>query len=221
MDDDKKAVKRGLFITFEGPEGAGKSTQVVKLLEYLRSCGISAVSTREPGGTALAEQIRDVVKGHRGEEKMCPHTELLLMEAARSQHARIFIRPHLESGVTVICDRYTDSTLAYQGGARGISKDEIVMLNAFASGNTLPDLTFLLDLSPEAGFSRTRKRQETAGEFDRFEAEKIDFHLRVRRSFLELAAEDPARVRVIDADQTPEAVHSDIVKVINEFIQSV
>ena len=219
MENEKKAVKRGLFITFEGPEGAGKSTQVARLLAYFEKNGCPARATREPGGTALAEKIREVVKGHDGAEKMHPRTELLLMEAARAQHVRELILPVLAEGTTVICDRFSDSTLAYQGGARGIGCKEIAMLNDFASEELHPDLTFLLDLSPESGFARTRKRSETAGQFDRFEAEKIDFHRAVRAFFLQQAAAEPGRIKVIDADQDPDSVHEQIVRIVHEFIQ--
>lgn len=217
----KNSKNRGFFITFEGPEGAGKSTQVAMLLEYFKKNGIPAVTTREPGGTALAEKIREVVKGHCGSEKLHPETELLLMEAARSQHVREFILPQLEKGITVICDRFSDSSLAYQGGARGIGESSIKWLNSFASAELAPDLTFLLDLTPESGFARTRKRAETAGCFDRFEAEKIDFHHSVRQSFLALAAAEPERIMVIDADRCAETVHADIVRVTDEFVQSI
>ncbi|MBQ9501341.1 MAG: dTMP kinase [Lentisphaeria bacterium] len=210
-------MKHGIFITFEGPEGAGKSTQVALLLEHLRQKGIPAAATREPGGTVLAEKIRDVVKGHDGAEKMHPETELLLMEAARSQHVREFILPRLEQGVSVICDRFFDSTVAYQGGARGIDRADIVQLNEFAAAKLVPDVTFLLDIAPEAGFARTRDRVETAGKFDRFEAEKIEFHRKVRGCFLELASAEPGRVKVIDAARDPQAVHSDIVRIADGF----
>ena len=215
---EKNGKKRGLFITFEGPEGAGKSTQVAKLLEFLTQKGYSVVATREPGGTALAEKIREVVKGHDGSEKMHDRTELLLMEAARSQHVQELILPRLEAGVSVICDRFSDSTLAYQGGARGLDMKDIAFLNSFASVGIAPDVTFLLDLSPEDGFARTRKRSETAGQFDRFEAEKIDFHRSVRRSFLSLAAAEPERIKIIDASRDPQSIHEDIVRIINEFV---
>ena len=218
MNSEKNGKKRGIFITFEGPEGAGKSTQVSMLLDFLLKKGCPAVATREPGGTALAEKIREVVKGHDGDEKMHDRTELLLMEAARSQHVMEFIRPNLDKGVTVICDRFSDSTLAYQGGARGLDGADIAFLNAFASAGLMPDLTFLLDISPENGFARTRGRAETAGKFDRFEAEKIDFHHTVRRSFLEIAEKEPERVKVIDASRDPQSVHEDIVRVLNELI---
>ena len=144
----KNALKRGIFITIEGPEGAGKSTQVGLLMEFLNQNGCPAVRTREPGGTLLAEKIREVVKGHAGAEKMHSVTELLLMEAARSQHVREFVLPQLEQGVTVICDRFSDSTIAYQGGARGIRRSDIVFLNDFASAGRKPDLTFLQYVPP-------------------------------------------------------------------------
>ena len=217
----KNALKRGIFITIEGPEGAGKSTQVGLLMEFLNQNGCPAVRTREPGGTLLAEKIREVVKGHAGAEKMHSVTELLLMEAARSQHVREFVLPQLEQGVTVICDRFSDSTIAYQGGARGIRRSDIVFLNDFASAGRKPDLTFLLDLTPEAGFLRAGKRVETAGQYDRFEAEDIMFHRSVRNTFLQLAGEEPQRIKVIDADRSVQEVHLDIIRITNEFIQSI
>ena len=213
--------RKALFITFEGPEGAGKSTQVGLLMEFLNQNGCPAVRTREPGGTLLAEKIREVVKGHAGAEKMHSVTELLLMEAARSQHVREFVLPQLEQGVTVICDRFSDSTIAYQGGARGIRRSDIVFLNDFASAGRKPDLTFLLDLTPEAGFLRAGKRVETAGQYDRFEAEDIMFHRSVRNTFLQLAGEEPQRIKVIDADRSVQEVHLDIIRITNEFIQSI
>ena len=218
MNIEEKSQKRGFFITFEGPEGAGKSTQVAMLAEYLRSKGLSVISTREPGGTPLAEKIREVVKGHSGSEKLHSETELLLMEAARSQHVRELILPQLEKGVWVICDRFSDSTIAYQGGARGLARADIDLLNAFSMGKAVPDLTFLMDLSPEDGFARTRKRSSTQGEFDRFEAEDLSFHYDVRRSFLALAEAEPARIKRIDAGRTPDVIHKEIAGIIDEFV---
>ena len=217
MNGEKNGMKRGVFITFEGPEGAGKSTQVGLLLEHFRGKGLPVAATREPGGTGLAEKIRAVVKGHDGAERMHPETELLLMEAARSQHVREFILPRLEQVISVICDRFFDSTTAYQGGARGLCRADIAFLNEFAAAKLVPDITFLLDIDPESGFARARARSETAGEFDRFEAEKMEFHRKVRRCFLELAASEPDRVRVIDADRDPQSVHADIVRIADEF----
>ena len=170
-----KALKHsynGFFITFEGPEGSGKSTQVRKLAEHFAARGREVLVTREPGGTPLAERMRTLVKNFDGPEKMHASTELLLMEAARAQHVREKIRPALAAGTIVICDRFADSTTAYQGGARGIEPPAIDFLNRFAMAECVPDLTFLLDLPPEIGFARTSIREETRGEHDRFEEEK-------------------------------------------------
>ena len=212
-------MKRGYFITFEGPEGAGKSSQIQLLGAALTASGHEVVITREPGGTPLAEAIRNVVKGHRGDEEVHPVTELLLMEAARSQHVSQVILPALEAGSIVLCDRFYDSTTAYQGGGRGLDMDTILGLNAFASLGAIPDLTILLDLTPERGFERTGRRAETQGEYDRFELEKLDFHRRVRAVFLELAKRDPRRVRVVDADRGQSEIHRDIKEVVDELVR--
>ncbi|MBS1371696.1 MAG: dTMP kinase [Lentisphaeria bacterium] len=217
-----KALKhsyKGYFITFEGPEGSGKSTQVRKLAEHFAAKGREVMVTREPGGTPLAEQLRTLVKNFDGPEKMHDSTELLLMEAARAQHVREKIRPALAAGKIVICDRFADSTTAYQGGARGIDLPAIDFLNRFAMAECVPDLTFLLDLSPEAGFARTSARAETLGEHDRFEEEKLDFHLRVRKAFLAVAGREPERVRTIDAGRTPDTIHEEIRAIADELIR--
>ncbi|MBP5531692.1 MAG: dTMP kinase, partial [Lentisphaeria bacterium] len=202
-------MKRGYFITFEGPEGAGKSSQIRMLGAALSAAGGEVVITREPGGTPLAEAIRNVVKGHRGDEEVHPVTELLLMEAARSQHVSQVILPALKSGKIVLCDRFYDSTTAYQGGGRGLDMETVLKLNSFAAQGVVPDLTILLDLPPERGFERTGRRVETLGEYDRFEEEKLDFHRRVRSVFLELARRDPQRVKVVDADREQDLIQKD------------
>lgn len=207
--------KKGFFITIEGPEGAGKSTQLQKLAEYLESIGATCVRTREPGGTLLAEDLRNVVKEYNGNEKVFPETELLLMEAARSQHMNVLVLPALEEGKVVICDRFSDSTLAYQGYARNLDMDIIEKLNLFASCNRVPDLTLLMDLTPEDGFARTRKRQETAGQFDRFEIEKIDFHQKVRNGFLTIAKDNPNRVKVVNAARSVEEIFADVKAIVD------
>ena len=212
-------MKRGWFITFEGPEGAGKSSQIQLLGEALAASGHEVVITREPGGTPLAEAIRDVVKGHQGAEAVHPVTELLLMEAARSQHVSQVVIPALEAGKIVLCDRFYDSTTAYQGGGRGLDMDMVVGLNRFASQGVVPDLTLLLDLAPERGFERTGRRVETQGEYDRFELEKLDFHRRVRKIFLGLAEQEPQRVKIIDADREQAAVQADVRKLVDELIR--
>ena len=146
-------------------------------------------------------------------------TELLLMEAARSQHVSQVIKPALDAGKVVLCDRFYDSTTAYQGGGRGLDMDTILGLNTFASLGAIPDLTILLDLTPERGFERTGRRAETQGEYDRFELEKLDFHRRVRAVFLELAKRDPRRVKVVDADRGQAEIHRDIKEVVDELVR--
>ncbi len=218
MKNTTKVRRAGLFITFEGPEGAGKSTQIKLLSDYLAKRGFAVVATREPGGTPLAEELRAVVKNHRGPEMMHPMTELLLIEAARSQHVREVILPALHAGQAVLCDRYTDSSLAYQGGGRKLSDESIRLLNDLASSETRPDLTILFHLDPEHGFARTRNRAETQGEYDRFELENNTFHRQVMDRFLALAAEEPRRIKIIDAAGTIEHIHQNIVKLVDAFI---
>lgn len=210
--------KKGIFITFEGPEGAGKSSHADALAEYLTRSGYTCIRTREPGGTPLAEELRKVVKSHSG-ETVHPETELFLMEAARSQHMRELILPALEAGKVVICDRFADSTTAYQGGARGLALDKVMMMNRFAAAERMPDLTFLLDIRPETGFKRIVNRDLGEGNYDRFEAEKIDFHQKVRQAFLDIAVREPERVKVIDSEQPMDAVRKEILKVADEFIR--
>ena len=215
----KNEKKNGFFITFEGPEGAGKSSQADHLAQYLTAKGFSCIRTREPGGTPMAEELRKIVKSSCSGEIVHPETELLLMEAARSQHMRELILPALAAGKVVICDRFTDSTTAYQGGARGISGETVKCFNLFAAAGRLPDLTFLMDITPECGFKRIRNRFQDDGAFDRFEAENLEFHHRVRNAFLAIAAAEPERVRVIDADRPRECVQKEIEDLANEFVR--
>lgn len=212
-------MKCGKFITFEGPEGAGKSTQIRLLGEFLNRSGIDCLITREPGGTPLAEELRTIVKSFSGSETVHPETELLLMEAARSQHTGEVIAPALQAGKWVLCDRFSDSTTAYQGGARGMDLEMIATLNRFASKGCTPDLTILMDLTPEAGFARAAKRQETQGEHDRFEQEKIDFHHKVRAAFLNCAVKEPERFRIVDADRSIEEIHREITEIVTESLR--
>ena len=213
----KNEKKNGFFITFEGPEGAGKSSHADHLAQYLTAKGFSCIRTREPGGTPMAEELRKIVKSSCSGEIVHPETELLLMEAARSQHMRELILPALAAGKVVICDRFTDSTTAYQGAARSIDTRLIDTLNLFAAGYRKPDLTLVFDLDIESGFRRAGKRQETAGEYDRFEAENRAFHQRVRAGFLEIARREPVRVKVIDAEGTPEEVAARVRKAADEL----
>jgi len=193
--------KQGLFITLEGVEGAGKSTQMRRIRAWLEQRGHAVTETREPGGTRLAELIRDVVL-HGEHPEMSPHTELLLIFAARAQHVRELIIPTLERGGTVLCDRFTDASYAYQGGGRGIPREHIEQLETMVMGDLRPDLTLLLDLAPELGLQRASGR----GSEDRFESETDGFLQRARAAYLARAAEFPGRFEVIDASLDPDTV---------------
>lgn len=185
----------GRFISFEGGEGAGKSTQVLLLAETLASRSCEVVATREPGGTAGAEAIRTLfVSGEP--ERWDAVTEVLLVNAARADHVARLIRPALARGAWVVCDRYVDSTLAYQGAGKGVPRDLLIEQHRFATGNLWPDLTLVLDLPPEEGATRAAARH---GGATRFEAHDAAFHARVAAAFRDVARDDPARVRIIDA----------------------
>ena len=191
----------GRFITFEGGEGVGKSTNIQFVSEWLQQQGIRTLITREPGGTEIAEKIRnDLLKAHHNED-MSDLAELLLVFAARAQHLEKVIRPALASGTWVLCDRFTDSTIAYQGYGRGLSKEVIASLKQLVQQGMEPDCTFLLEAPLELGMSRARGRAADAGEqVDRFETEKLEFFQRVQKGFTELAEQQP-RFRRIDASQ--------------------
>lgn len=182
------------FVTFEGIEGSGKTTQVRLLSEYLTERGVPHRVTREPGGTPLADEIRSLLLSPRA-EPVFPESELLLYEAARAQHVRGVILPALSSGQAVLCDRFYDATSAYQGYSRGIEAHRVEWLNAFASAGLSPDLTFLLDISPEDGFTRIHGR---GIRLDRIEVESLEFHRKVREGYLRLQPADPARIVRID-----------------------
>lgn len=188
---------RGLFITLEGPEGAGKTTNRAYLAEQLQAQGFDVVLTREPGGTPLAEQIREILLAPHT-ETMSVDTELLLMFAARAQHLAQVIKPALAAGKIVICDRFTDATYAYQGGGRGLDCSRIAMLEQFVQGDLRPDMTLLFDLPVEDGMARAVAR----GKLDRFEQEQHDFFAAVRQSYLQRADNDPERFRLVNAQHT-------------------
>ena len=190
-------MKRGKFITLEGGEGVGKTTNLHFIKDYLQQQNISVTVTREPGGTALAEKIRQLLLD-ADSEKVAETSELLLMFAARAQHIQHVIAPALAQGNWVLCDRFTDATYAYQGGGRGLSIDTIAWLEQLVQGELRPDLTLLLDAPIEIGMERAQKR----GAFDRFEAEKISFFTRVRDMYLSRAAQQPERIKVIQAHQS-------------------
>ncbi|MDH1659339.1 dTMP kinase [Pseudomonas mosselii] len=195
----------GLFITLEGPEGAGKSTNRDYLAARLREQGVDVVMTREPGGTPLAERIRELLLAP-SEERMAVDTELLLMFAARAQHLAEVIRPALARGAVVLCDRFTDATYAYQGGGRGLPVERIAILEAFVQGELRPDLTLVFDLPVEVGLARAAAR----GRLDRFEQEGQAFFEAVRQAYLQRAGQQPQRYRLLDAAQPLSAVQQAI-----------
>ena len=203
---------RGRFITLEGIEGAGKSTVAAALAAALRAHGLTVVATREPGGTPLAERLREVVL-QRGTERIAPEAETRLRFAARAVHVENLIRPALARGEWVICDRYTDATRAYQGGGRGVSASFIETLSGEVLGGFTPDLTLLLDLPVMTGLERAHARRRAAGDgdVDRFESETVAFFDRVRARYLEIATADPGRVRVLDATKSAAALAQDAV----------
>ncbi len=204
---------RGKFITLEGSEGVGKTTNLEFVYRYLESAGIESVQTREPGGTPLAEELREILLAVR-EETMSAQAELLMMFAARSQHLDQVIEPHLAAGRWVICDRFTDATYAYQGGGRGVDEDQIAALEALVHGDLQPDLTLYLDLAPEIASQRIAQRKA-----DRFELEKRAFFERVRASYLN-RAERYKRFAVIDASVTLAQVQNRIAEVLQRLIDS-
>ena len=203
------AGARGRFLTFEGIEGVGKSTQVARLARTLAGRGIAHVVTREPGGTPLAERIRDLVLTP-GAERVPDPAELLLMFAARSVHLENWIEPSLAAGRWVICDRFTDATYAYQGAGRGLEQESIAQLERLVQGPRRPDVTLLLDVPVGVGLERARARNSRApgasSAADRFERERVEFFERVRAGYLARASAEPARIVVIDATRSEEEV---------------
>ncbi len=206
-------MKRGAFISLEGIEGVGKSTALLHIQSMLELAGIEYVCTREPGGTPLAESIRQLLLGQHG-EVLSANTELLLMFAARAQNIQEVIVPALESGKWVVADRFTDASFAYQGGGRGIALDHIASLAQLIQGDLQPDLTLLLDARVEVGLARINGR----GEKDRIESEKNEFFDRVRQQYLRLAKQHPARFRVVNAEQTLNEVKQQLSDEINRLV---
>jgi len=202
--------KKGLFITFEGIEGCGKSTQARLLTESLRAQGQRVLLTREPGGPRISEEIRALLLNKEFTE-MNRLTEVFLYMASRAQHTLEWIIPTLEKGQNVICDRYYDSTYAYQGAAREIPEYEIETINTIATTGLKPDVTYIIDVPVEIGLERLHNGTK-AEDIDRLESEDMDFHRRVRKGFLKLAEEEPERIVVIDGKQSIEEIHQDIMK---------
>jgi dTMP kinase len=210
-----------IFITFEGVEGSGKTTQIRRLKRYLTQKGIPCKVTREPGGSPIGEKIRKILLNpdHR---EMVPLSELLLYEAARSQHVKEVIGPFLKKGRVILCDRFSDATIAYQGYGRGVDLRLIKKLNRLSTQGIKPDVTFLLDCPSGVGLKRAllRNRSLRGEKEDRFEREKIQFHHRVRRGYLSIAKKEPHRVKVIDTRQGEKRVFQKIQKIVDELIGS-
>ena len=206
----KKTIENGLFVTFEGPEGSGKTTQINMLAERLTEQEYEVVVTREPGGTILGEKIRKLLIEFN-EEDISDEAELLLFGASRAQHMRKKILPCLKRGGIVLCDRFVDSTTAYQGYARRLDFSFIRNMHAFSLCGRWPDLTFVLDIDVETSFQRMRSRnQETGPVNDRIEAESRAFHTAVREGFLDIARKNPGRVKLIDANRSPDIIAADL-----------
>ncbi len=204
---------RGRFITIEGTEGVGKTTNIEYIKQWLDTNHISFVSTREPGGTPLAEEIRELLLANR-EEKVCSKAELLMMFAGRAQHIDQVIEPQLAAGNWVLCDRFTDATYAYQGAGREMGNELIASLETMVHASMRPDLTLVLDVPVELGLERAGKRSEP----DRFELEKTDFFNRVRNAYLSMAQQNPQRYKIIDASKTLEFVQQQIAYILNNFL---
>jgi len=205
-----------LFITFEGPDGSGKSTQIQLLSEALRAAGQDVLTVREPGGTLISEQIRDVVHNLRNRE-MSDRAECLLYNAARAQLVDQLIVPHLQRGGIVLCDRYADSTLAYQGYGRGLDLNTVRNVIAFATQNLKPDITFYLDLPVEEGIER---RKRGGGEWNRLDDQTLEFHRRVRAGYWQMVQAEPERWVCIDAAREVEAIQADIRAVVEKKLNS-
>lgn len=205
---------RGVFITFEGPEGSGKTTQLHLLAPWLAEQGYPVLTTREPGGTPIGEAIRTVLHdpAHR---EMSPRAEILLYSASRAQHVEQLIRPALEEGRVVLCDRYYDSTYAYQGYGRGLDLEMLRVITAFATAQLVPDLTVYLDIDPEIGLQRRR----ASGPLNRLDQEALDFHRRVRAGYLALMAQEPQRWVTIPADAPLEVVQDRLRHVVLTWLQ--
>jgi dTMP kinase len=205
-----------MFITFEGPDGSGKTSQIGMLADHLRARGFIVVTTREPGGTLIGDQIRaclhDVVN-----TAMAAETELLLYSASRAQLVREVIRPSLASGQIVLCDRFADSTMAYQGYGRGLDREQLAVLTSFATGGLKPDLTILLDIDVERGLARRSANKE---EMNRLDLETAAFHRRVRQGYYQLVAQEPDRWQVVDADREVTAVFADVWRLVETVIRN-
>ncbi|MBK69701.1 MAG: dTMP kinase [Legionellales bacterium] len=206
-------MKKNLFITLEGIEGAGKSTVIDFIENFITSSGYDVVKTREPGGTAIGEQVREILL-NKNNDKLTDDTELLLIFAARAQHLSEIILPNLTSNKIVLCDRFIDASYAYQGAGRGIEQSKINLLENWVMPDIKPDLTFLLDLDPKIAFERTNKRSDA----DRFESEDIHFFEKIRQYYLERAENEPERFRVINSELSLEDVQEQIKNILKDMV---
>lgn len=206
-------MNKGIFITFEGGEGCGKSFHIRALADYFKNLGRDCLITREPGGTPLAEKIRDILLNAKEGTGMSTRTEILLFEAARAQHVDELIRPALSEGKVVLCDRFYDSTTAYQGVARNLGAESVEWLNLFATTALKPDVTILLDISPEEGLKRAKTRDKHST--DRMGSESLSFYENVRSAFLKLATLHPKRFAVVNSSGTKEETFQKIITAIN------
>lgn len=210
--------QKSFFISFEGPEGAGKSTQVKMLTRVLTERGRAVLTTREPGGTPLGEKLRRLLKHTLENEAPCPQTELLMMAASRAQLMRDIIKPALNNNRIVVVDRFLDSTTVYQGFGRGIDLEFIQRLHDFTVGDCRPDLTILLDLEVKTGIQRSSQRGLGLETEDRFDNENREFHQRIRQGFLALARQQPERIKIVDASPPAELVHKKITQIVEGAI---
>jgi dTMP kinase len=208
----------GTFITFEGIDGSGKSTQLRLLAEFLQSNGCEVLLTREPGGTSVGNRLRSALLD--AEEEVDPLTELLVFAADRAQHVRRVLRPAVEAGQVVFSDRYADATVAYQGAGRGFSPELIAEIVELATEGLKPDLTVLFDLSVEDSTARTRRRVNGKQKGDRLDAEADDFHLRVREAYLAIANAEPERVKIVETNRPVEETHAHVKEIVIPFLRS-
>ncbi len=210
-----RSIKKGFFITLEGPDGCGKTTQALALKKRFIEQGKNVVHTREPGGTSFAEDLRKIILNPK--HKISPTAELLLYEASRAHHTEEVIRPTLEKGGIVLCERYTDATMAYQGYGRGLSLETILTLNKIASGGIIPHLTLILDIPVKEGLRRARKLQEDGEKGDRLERESLKFHYRVREGYLSIVRNEPKRVRIVSSLGSREEVQERIWREVQRY----